>query len=108
MSANRIGKPDDVPAARSYATRFTADESPIAEGGVWLNGRDDGIDWANILTEDGLAHGESIPMVVAEQRVEQGDEIDAPVGDYNDPTAILKGTWGRNQHAKAVVFSRSQ
>ena len=64
MSANRIGKPDDVPAVRSYTTGFRADENPIAEGGIWLNGRDEGIDWANILTEDGLAHGESIPMVV--------------------------------------------
>jgi hypothetical protein len=57
MSANRIGKPDDVPAVRSYITGFKADENPIAEGGIWLNGRDEGIDWANILTEDGLAHG---------------------------------------------------
>lgn len=108
MSANRIGKPENVLAIRGYTTRFPANENPISEGGVWLNGRDDGIDWANILIEDGLAHGESIPMVVAERRSEQGDDIAAPEGDYNDPTAILKGPWGRNQHAKAVVLSRNQ
>jgi hypothetical protein len=108
MSASRIGKPADVPLVRSYSTRFPADENPISEGGIWLNGRDDGIDWANILIEGGLAHGESIPMQVAERRVEQGDDIDVPEGDYNDPTAILKGHWGRNQHAKAVVFSSHQ
>ncbi len=108
MSATRIGKPADVRAVRSYGTRFREDENPISEGGIWLNGRDDGTDWANILTTGGLARGEVIPLVVAERRAEQGDDIEVPVGDYNDPTAILKGTWGRNQHAKAVVFSRNQ
>jgi hypothetical protein len=103
-----VGKPSNVEVVRSYATRFRADEDPISEGGIWLNGRDDGLDWANILTGDGLAHGETIPLVVAERRVEQGDDIEVPEGDYNDPTAILKGPWGRNQHAKARVLSRNQ
>jgi hypothetical protein len=101
-------KPSDADVIRSYSTRFRADENPISEGGIWLNGRDEGVDWANILTTNGLAHGETIPLVVAERRTEQGDEVEAPEGDYNDPTAILKGVWGRNQHAKATVFSRNQ
>jgi hypothetical protein len=108
MSANRFGNAGDARVVRSYSTCFPVNENPISEGGIWLNGRDDGIDWANVLTEDGLAHGEAIPMVVAERRVEQGDEIDVPEGDYNDPAAILKGAWGRNQHAVGVVFSRNQ
>ena len=103
-----IGKPSDVEIVRSYATSFRVDENPISEGGMWLNGRTDGVDWADILTRDGLAHAESIPTLVAERRSEQGDTIDAPEGDYNDPTAILKGQWGRNQYAKARVRSRNQ
>jgi hypothetical protein len=98
-------RPAGVLSVRSYATSFPADEDPISEGGMWLNGRDEGIDWANIRTKDGLAHGESLPLKVREKRPEQGDTFTE--GDYNDPEAILKGTWGRNQHVKAVVFSRN-
>jgi hypothetical protein len=29
-------------------------------------------------------------------------------GDYTDPTALLKGVWGKNQHGKGKVFSRNQ
>ncbi len=29
-------------------------------------------------------------------------------GDYTDPTALLTGTWGKNQTVKAKVFSRNQ
>ena len=32
----------------------------------------------------------------------------APEGDYDDPTAVLTGPWGRNQYAKGRVFSRNQ
>jgi hypothetical protein len=102
------GRPEAVTVVRSYGTSFMTDEDPVSEGGIWVNGRDEGVDWANILTKGGLAHGETIPLVVRERRAEQGDEIDIPVGDYNDPTAILKGSWGRNQHARATVFTRNQ
>jgi hypothetical protein len=103
------GRPDGVASARSYRTSFAADEEPISEGGIWLNGRDEGVDWLNIVTEHGLAHGElGVPLVISERRAEQGDDIEAPEGDYNDPTAILTGPWGRNQHARARVFSKNQ
>src|SRR5215470_5681651 len=87
-------RPPGAVSVRTYSTRFPADEDPISEGGIWLNGRKDGLDWADIRTRDGLAHGETIALKVAERRVEQGDEIDVPVGDYNDPEAILDGAWG--------------
>ena len=34
-------------------------------------------------------------------------EADDPVGDYDDPTAVLSGEWGRNQHGKGLVYSRN-
>ena len=98
-------------SVRSYSTRFLADEEPISEGGIWLNGRSDGIDWADVVSKDGRAYGALTRMAIAEQRAEQGnlgDSDAAPVGDYDDPTAVLAGRWGPNQHAKAVVFSRNQ
>ena len=103
--------PEGTPV-RSYATSFATDEVPLSEGGLWLNGRADGIDWCDVITKDGLAHGEVTRMTVAERRAEQGnlDAADAasdPVGDYDDPTAVLKGAWGRDQYVKARVFSRN-
>jgi len=93
---------------RSYSTRFLLDEDPISDGGIWVNGGRDGIDWANVITKNGLAHG------TAGRRFEQGNlasptpGVAVPEGDYDDPTALLAGAWGRNQHAKARVFSRNQ
>ena len=101
------------PPARSYRTSFQTDENPISEGGIWLNGRKDGIDWADVVTRNGEVYGAVTRMAVAERRAEQGN-LDpaaagggAPEGDYDDPTAVLAGVWGKNQYAKARVFSRN-
>ncbi len=98
---------------RSYRTSFDQDEGPLSEGGLWINGKKDGIDWADVLTKDGLAYGSVTRMAVAERRVEQGN-LDpssgggsVPEGDYDDPTAVLAGAWGKNQRAKGTVFSKN-
>ena len=98
---------------RSYSTRFEADEDPISEGGMWLNGQTDGIDWVDCMTQNGgEVCGEVSRMTVAERRAEQvhdeatgGEELTA--GDYDDPAAVLTGEWGPNQHGKATVFCRN-
>jgi hypothetical protein len=96
---------------RSYRTRFERDENPVSENGMWLNGKTDGVDWADVITKDGHAYGSVTRMAVAEKRVEQVTlgaglaEGSLPEGDYDDPTAVLTGDWGRNQHVKARVFS---
>jgi hypothetical protein len=77
-------------SVKSYRTRFRLNEDPISEGGRWINGRKDGMDWYDVITRNGVAHG-------AVTR-----------GDYTDPTALLKGAWGKNQHGKGRVFSRNQ
>jgi len=100
------------PPVRSYKTEFKRNETPISEGGLWLNGRKDGIDWCDILVRDGVAFGEVSRNQTAERRAEQaalGAGIEgAPVGDYDDPTAVLAGKWGPDQYGKARVFSRNQ
>lgn len=103
----------EVAPVRSYSTRFELDEDPISEGGMWINGRSDGIDWIDVVTKDGVAYGAVTRMGVPERRAEQGNleptlEEAAPEGDYDDPTAVLAGEWGKNQHAKGRVFSRNQ
>ena len=72
----------------SYSTNFSGTENPISEGGGrWLNGLVDGRDWLDIRTEAGVAYG---------TRTSQP-------GDAIDPTAILTGTWGRNQMAQVTL-----
>jgi PKD repeat protein len=70
----------------NYATSFPLTESPISEGARWLNGKTDGLDWANIRTTPGLAFG-----------TETGS------GGYDDSTAVLKGSWGPNQTGSGRV-----
>jgi len=102
-----------VKPIRSYNTHFAHDEVPISENGMWFNGRKDGIDWSDVIVKNGVAYGEVSRMRVAEQRAEQGNlaagaSVGAvPLGDYDDPIAVLTGEWGRNQHVKGRVFSRN-
>ena len=77
-------------AVRTYSTHFPLNENPISENGNWINGAADGIDWYDVITENGIAYGA------------------ASTGNYTDPTALLVGAWGRNQIAEAVVHSRNQ
>jgi hypothetical protein len=91
---------------RSYTTDFPLDENPVSEGGMWLNGKKDAIDFTDCITSNGIIHGAPSRMNVLEKRAEQGnldDDCASPAGDYDDPTAILTGEWGRNQHARGVA-----
>ncbi len=90
MTAQPLGARPQVTSARSYSTHFQLNENPISEGGKWINGAADGIDWHNVITRNGVAYGA------------------VSKGAYTDPTALLTGTWGRNQTARAKVFSRNQ
>jgi hypothetical protein len=114
--------PDAVPwttrvegaVVRAYGTEFELDEDPISESGLWVNGSTDGESWADVIVRDGVAFGAMTRMVVAERRVEQGNLLSAagadalPEGDYDDPTALLTGQWGADQHARGRVFSKNQ
>src|SRR5579859_4354921 len=76
-----------------YTTTFSHTENPISEGGKWLNGRTDGLDWTDVRTTPGFAFGTEIG----------GNRPDPQ--KYDDSTALLKGTWGPNQTAQATVRS---
>jgi len=72
---------------RSYATSFPLTENPISEGGRWLNGGTNGIDWRDVQTTPGYAYG-------------TGPSASPP---YDDPTAVLTGTWGPIQTVECTV-----
>ena len=76
----------------SYSTNFPATENPISEGGRWINGQAVGLDWKDVRTTAGLAYG--------------ADATGNP--NFNDPTAVLAGTWGPNQTLQATVHSVNQ
>ena len=91
MAAQPTGAPGPkFPSVRSYTTHFPLDEAPISEGGNWINGATDGIDWYDVITKNGVAYGA------------------VSAGKYTDPTALLTGAWGPNQTVKATVYSRNQ
>ena len=82
-----------APTHGPYNTNFTYAENPISEGGKWLNGQADGLDWTDVRTTPGFAFG-----------TETGGNRPAPQR-YDDSTALLKGTWGPNQTVQATVRS---
>ena len=81
-----------APAAfAQYTTNFPATETPISQGGAWINGGPapgTGLAWGNVNTTPHLAYGTTVSG--------------AP--PYNDSAAVLSGTWSSNQSACGVVF----
>lgn len=86
-------RPPDAPwadagtcAMGGYATSFTLDEDPISEGGIWAQGGGTtGLDWTNVATSGGLAHG-----------TQTGS------GGYDDSIALMAGC-GNDHRVTAVI-----
>ncbi len=77
--------------ARSFSTRFAADEMPLSAGGAWLGGKSAGLDWADVASASGLVYG-----------------LESGTGGYDDSTALLAGAWRPNQTAEATVHTVNQ
>ncbi len=75
-------------SGRTDTTAFPLTENPIAEGGNWLNGATNGLDWTDVATTGGHAIGDVV----------------ADPSHYRDPTAVLTGAWGANQQVTATVY----
>jgi hypothetical protein len=73
---------------RVYSTNFPLTENPISEGGKWINGGTTGLDWSDVRTSPGLAFGATSTTTTP---------------PFNDPTAVLSGTWGPIQECEGVV-----
>ena len=85
--------PTNAAAHGPYTTNFSRAETPLSDGGLWLNGKADGLDWTDVHTSRGFAFGTEI-----------GGKRPAPQ-KYDDSTALLKGAWGPDQTAQATVRS---
>jgi len=53
----------DRSPVRSYSTDFPLEEDPISEGGMWINGKADGIDWTDVATKHVPGTGVSPPQI---------------------------------------------
>jgi hypothetical protein len=75
----------NVATGRKYSTSFPLTESPISEGGNWINGSKEGLDWGYVSTTAGQTH------------------THPGTAPYADATALLTGTWNPDQTAQATV-----
>jgi len=73
----------------SYTTNFPATENPISEGGKWVRGATEGLDWHDPRTTTNLAFGTQ-PLGVS--------------GTTDDSIAHLNLNFGNNQSSQ-VTFS---
>jgi hypothetical protein len=74
--------------AGTYTTNFPLTENPISEGGNWINGLTNGIDWSDVQTIPGKAFGTQTGIGL----------------NFADSTALLTGSWGPTQTVQAVVY----
>ena len=75
-------------AAASYSTNFGLTESPLSEGGKWVNGKDVGLAWNNVQSVPGKAYA--------------ADFTGYP-SRYSDPIAHLNTSFTANQYAQGTV-----
>lgn len=70
-----------------FSTVFsgTSDEDPVSQGGIWVNGETDGVNWSDVAITNGIAHGRHNGV------------------QFRDPTAILIGDWPSDQEAEGVI-----
>src|SRR5664280_1764913 len=88
--ASRVSDKSDradlnVVTGKTYSTNFPKAESLISEGGKWINGSKEGLDWGYISTTPGQTH------------------THPGTAPYADATALLTGTWSPDQTAQATV-----
>lgn len=75
---------------RIYTTNFPNTETPISEGGLWVNGGTTGLDWKNMNSTPGFAIGTQV-----------GNES-CPT-NCNDSTAVVGGSWGSDQTCQITI-----
>lgn len=80
-----------IASGTTYSTNFPLNENPISEGGVWVRGGTEGLDWTNPLTTGGHAVASTVPTPTR----------------YSDDIAIIKSSavaFNANQYAQGTVY----
>lgn len=77
-------------AANTYTSSFSSTQNPLSDGGKWLNGGANGVDWTNCQTSGGMVYGTMSGTATGNAQ-------------WDDSTCVLAGSWGPNQTASATV-----
>jgi hypothetical protein len=78
-------------SANSFSTAFQDTETPIFDGGDWIEGGTSGLKWTDVDAVSGLAFG-----------------TESGFNGFDDSTAVLAGSWGGNQTVSATIYSTDQ
>ena len=88
-------------SVKTYSSDFPTDENPVSEGGIWINGLTEGIDWADCVTNNGMIHGGPTRMNLGGEAGRAGHagrrhrrRRRRPEGDYDDPDRADHGRVG--------------
>lgn len=88
-ASSDAGKGGVADAGASYATSFATAESPLSEGGVWVRGKTDGLDWNDPKSLAGNACA---------------SVLSGNPNRYNDSIGHLSGSFAADQFAEGVVY----
>lgn len=83
--------------SNDFFTNFPANENPLSQGSIWLNGATDGLDWQNVKTTN-VTDG-----------IQRACATIIPSG-FDDPSAILKPsfrTFHDAQFAQGTIYRQS-
>lgn len=75
-----------------WKTSFPAAETPISQGGIWLNGSTNGVDWTDFVSTTGKAFGTQTGTLTGNAQ-------------YADSTALLNGNFSADHKGYANVFN---
>jgi hypothetical protein len=74
---------------------YSATETPMSQGGLWLQGGTTALDWTNVNTNGSIAYGTQTGL-------------ESCPSNCNDATAILVGTYPTNQFACGIVHATNE
>jgi hypothetical protein len=80
---------------REYLISGTASEASISDGERWLNGLDEGLQWANVARNGTIIHGTNY-------------NANASGAPYDDSTGLVIGPWSSNIEITAQVYTTNQ
>jgi len=80
-------------AATSYSTDFLGNETPLSEGGKWIDGKSEGLDWNNVQSAAGKAYASILSGAT-------GNRYDDSIA-HLDPAFLACNA---NQYAQGTVY----
>lgn len=94
---NAISPPVSVGGGADFFTDFPATEDPISQGGIWINGGTNGLNWQDCETTPGKCFATNFASATS-----QGNEFDDPICHLRTSYRVFN-----NNHFSQGVVSRA-